>query len=74
MHEGHPDPLITTASQVDQSINKEADSMRPVRGEGKVKKMVAEIEKVTSTSPLFQPTSLYTSVAVPLEVWAIPDP
>jgi len=74
MHEGHPDPLITTASQVDQSINKEADSMRPVLGEGKVKKMVAEIEKVTSTSPFFQPTSLYTSVAVPLEVWAIPDP
>lgn len=36
--------------------------------------MVAEIEKVSKTSPIYQPASLYTSVAVPLEVWAIPDP
>ena len=46
----------------------------PIQEEGRVKKMVADIEKVASNAPVPQPSSLYVSVAKPLEVWVIADP
>ena len=72
MHEGHTGPILA-APQVESITDKEDDSTRPTQGEGRVKKMVAKLEKVSSASHVFQPASLYTSVTMPLEVWAIPN-
>ncbi|XP_062213540.1 uncharacterized protein LOC133914453 [Phragmites australis] len=73
VHEGSTDAPPATAQTL-QVTNKAATSTSPEHKEGRVKKIVAKIEKVASSSPLLPLPSLYTSVATPLEVWVVPDP
>lgn len=69
-------PLVTTVEGQGGSppASKELGNIsKPIKEKGRVKKMVEKIEKVATNAPIPQPSSLYVSVARPLEVWMAPD-